>query len=46
VVKTGEKVVRRGLFVAFQLAEDALPRDPFSDILHRNNRRGSKPVPT
>ena len=34
LIKTGAKVVRHGRYVAFQMAEVAIPRNLFADILH------------
>ncbi len=33
LVKIGAKVVRHGRYVTFQIAEVAVPRDPFQEIL-------------
>ena len=38
LVKIGAKVVRHGRYVTFQLAEVAIPRDLFADILRRIDR--------
>ncbi len=46
LVKIGAKVVRHGRYVTFQLAEVAIPRDLFADILRRIDRLRPKPVPT
>ena len=35
LVKIGAKVVRHGRYVAFRLAEVAVPRNPFREILRR-----------
>ena len=46
LVKIGAKVVRHGRYITFQLAEVAIPRDLFADILRRIDRLRAKPVPT
>ena len=46
LVKIGAKVVRYGRYVAFQLAEGAVPPDLFADILHRIDRLRPQPMPT
>ncbi len=46
LVKIGAKVVRHGRYITFQLAEVAMPRDLFADILRRIHRLRPKPVPT
>jgi hypothetical protein len=38
LVKIGAKVVRHGRYVTFQLAEVAVPRALFADILRRIDR--------
>ena len=38
LVKIGAKVVRHGRYITFQLAEVAIPRDLFADILRRIDR--------
>ncbi len=35
LVKIGAKVVRHGRYVAFRLAEVAVPRNPFREMLRR-----------
>jgi len=37
-VKVGAKVVRHGRYVVFQMAEVAIPRELFADILRRIDR--------
>jgi len=37
LVKIGVKVVRHGSYITFQLAEVAISRDVFADILSRSN---------
>ncbi len=46
LVKIGAKVVRQGRYITFQMAEVAIPRDLFADILRRIDRLRPKPVPT
>ena len=46
LVKIGAKVVRHGRYITFQLAEVAIPRDLFANILRRIDRLRPKPVPT
>ena len=38
LIKIGAKIVRHGRYVIFQMAEVAIPRDLFADILRRINR--------
>ncbi len=38
LVKVGAKVVRHGRYVVFQMAEVAIPRELFADILRRIDR--------
>ena len=45
LIKIGGKVVRHGRYVTFQMAEVAIPRDLFADILNRIERLRSKPAP-
>ena len=45
LVKIGAKVVRHGRYVTFQLAEVAVPRDLFRNILERIDDLRRKPVP-
>lgn len=40
------KVVRHGRYVVFQMAEVAVPRDLFADILSRIDRLRPRPAPT
>ena len=44
-VKIGVKIVRHGRYVIFQMAEVAIPRDLFADILRRIDRLRPTPVP-
>jgi hypothetical protein len=44
-VKIGGKLVRHGRYVTFQMAEIAVPRDLFADILSRIERLRPKPAP-
>jgi hypothetical protein len=39
------KIVRHGRYVTFQMAEVAIPRDLFADILRRIDWLRPKPVP-
>jgi hypothetical protein len=43
--QTGGKIVRHGRYVTFQMAEAAIPRDLFADILSRIDRLRRKPAP-
>ena len=45
LVKIGGKVVSYGRYVTFQLAEIAVPRDLFADILRRIDRLRARPLP-
>ena len=45
LVKIGAKVVRHGRYVIFQMAEVAIPRDLFADILRRIDRLRPAPAP-
>ena len=45
LVKIGAKIVRHGRYVIFQMAEVAVPRDLFADILSRIDRLRPTPVP-
>jgi hypothetical protein len=45
LVKVGAKIVRHGRYVIFQMAEVAVPRDLFADILRRIDRLRPKPAP-
>ena len=40
------KIVRHGRYIVFQMAEIAIPRDLFADILRRIDRLGTTPLPT
>ena len=46
LVKIGAKIVRHGRYVTFQLAEVAILRTLFADILRRIDRLRPKPLPT
>ncbi len=46
LIKIGAKIVRHGRYVTFQLAEVAIPRTLFADILRRIDRFRPKPLPT
>jgi len=45
LIKIGAKIVRRGRYVTFQMAEVAIPRALFADILRRIDRLRPKPAP-
>ena len=45
LIKIGGKIVRHGRYVTFQMAEVAVPRALFADILRRIDRLRSKPAP-
>jgi hypothetical protein len=45
LIKIGAKIVRHGRYVTFQLAEVAIPRDLFADILGRIDRLRPAPAP-
>ena len=44
LIKIGAKVVRHGRYVAFQMAEVAIPRNLFADILRMIAELRSPPV--
>ena len=46
LVKSGAKIVRHGRYIVFQMAEVAIPRDLFADILRRIDRLRTTPLPT
>ncbi len=46
LIKIGAKVVRHGRYVTFQMAEVAIPRDLFAEILCRIDRLRPAPLPT
>ncbi len=46
LVKIGAKIVRHGRYIVFQMAEVAIPRDLFADILRRIDRLRPTPLPT
>ena len=46
LVKIGAKIVRHGRYVTFQLAQVAIPRSLFADILRRIDRLRPKPLAT
>ena len=46
LVKIGAKVVRHGRYVTFQLAEIAIPRRLFAEILRLIDGLRPKPAPT
>jgi hypothetical protein len=45
LIKIGAKVVRHGRYIAFQMAEVAVPRDLFADILRLIAELRSPPDP-
>ena len=45
LIKIGAKIVRHGRYVTFQMAEVAIPRDLFADIMCRIDRLRPKPSP-
>ena len=45
LIRIGAKIVRHGRYVTFQLAEVAIPRDLFADILRRIDRLRPRPAP-
>ena len=45
LIKIGAKIVRHGRYVTFQMAEVAIPRDLFADILRRIDRLRPNPSP-
>ena len=45
LVKSGAKLVRHGCDVTFQLAEIAVPRNLFREILRRINELRRRPAP-
>ena len=46
LVKIGAKIVTHARYVTFQMAEVAIPRDLFADILRRIDRLRPVPVPS
>ncbi len=45
LIKIGAKIVRHGRYVTFQLAEVAIPRRLFAEILRGINRLRPTPLP-
>ena len=45
LIKIGAKIVRHGRYVTFQMAEVAIPRDLFADILRRIDQLRPTPAP-
>ena len=45
LIKIGAKIVRHGRYVTFQMAEVAIPRTLFADMLSRIDRLRPKPSP-
>jgi Transposase DDE domain group 1 len=46
LVKIGARIVRHGRYLVFQLAEVAVPRALFAEILRRIDRLRLRPLPT
>lgn len=46
LVKIGAKIVRHGRYIVFQMAEVAIPKNLFADIMRRIDRLRPKPAPT
>ena len=46
LIKIGAKIVRNGRYVIFQMAEAAISKDLFADILRRIDRLRPNPLPT
>ena len=44
LIKVGAKLVSHGRYVAFQMAEVAIPRDLFAEILRRIDRLRPRPI--
>ncbi len=45
LIKIGARIVRHGRYVVFQLAEVAVPRALFTEIVHRIDRLRPRPPP-
>lgn len=45
-VKIGAKIVRHGRYIVFQMAEVAIPKGLFADIMRCIDRLRPKPAPT
>ena len=45
LIKIGAKIVRHGRYVTFQMAEVAIPKNLFADILRGIDRLRPKPAP-
>ncbi len=45
LIKIGAKIVRHGRYVVFQMADVAIPRALFADILRRIDRLRPTPAP-
>ena len=45
LIKIGAKIVRHGRYVIFQMAEVAIPRDLFADILRHIDQLRPRPAP-
>jgi hypothetical protein len=46
LIKIGAKVVSHGRYITFQMAEVAIPRDVFAELLQRIAAQRSQPAPT
>ena len=46
LIKIGAKIARHGRYVTFQMAEVAIPRDLFAEILRRIDRLRPRPTPS
>jgi hypothetical protein len=46
LIEIGAKIVRHGRYVVFQMAEVAIPRGLFADILRRIDRLRPAPAPS
>ena len=44
LVKIGARIVRHGPYITFQMAEVAVPNDPFADILRHIDRLRPRPA--
>ena len=45
LIKIGAKIIRDGRYVTFRMAEVAIPRDLFADIMRRIDRLRPEPAP-
>ena len=46
LIKIGAKVVSHGRYITFQMAEVAIPRDMFAELLRRIAALRSRPAPS